>query len=127
VTHQSAPSVPTAAADPGRAVAELRHVLGLVEEIAGRAPAGSEAAALDEAARIEAAHAHAWPIAQRRFDRLAAETASWAAAGVEVLIALEESGRPATTAAAKLADELSAALDRLEPILTGSLRHSRSA
>jgi hypothetical protein len=118
VTHQSAPPAPTGAADPGRAVAELRHVLGLVEEIAGRAPGGGEAQALDEAARIEAAHAAAWPIVQRRFDRLAAETAGWAAAGVEVLIVLEDKGRPARAAAAKLADELAEALDRLRAIIS---------
>jgi len=116
VTHQSAPSIPKGDADPGRAMAELRHVLGLVEEIAGRPCSGGEAEALDEAARIEAAYARAWPISQRRFERLAAETAGWAAAGVEVLIVLEESGRPAKAAAARLADELAGALERLESV-----------
>ena len=118
MTHQSAPPVPTGAADPGRAVAELRHVLGLVEEIAGRPARGTEAQALDEAARIEAAYARGWPITQRRFERLAAETAAWAAAGVEVLILLEESKRPAKAAAARLADELVEALDRLGAVLS---------
>lgn len=108
------------AADPGGAVAELRHVLGLVEEIAGRPSSCGEAEALDEAARIEAAYARAWPITQRRFERLAAETAGWAAAGVEVLILLEESKRPARAAATRLADELAAALSRLSAMVVHS-------
>ncbi len=112
MTHQSAPSAPAGAADPGRAVAELRHVLGLVEELAGRSPAGT-AAALDEAARIETAYANAWPIAQRRFDRLAADTAAQAAAGVEVLLALEDRGRPTRGAARGLASHLDEALKGL--------------
>ena len=93
-------------------------MLGLVEEIAGRPGGGSEAEALDEAARIEEAYARAWPISQRRFERRAAETAGWAAAGVEVLILLEESKRPARAAAAKLADELAEALGRLESVFS---------
>jgi hypothetical protein len=94
-------------------VAELRHVLGLVAEIAGRPRTRTEAEGLDEAARIEAAYARAWPISQRRFERLAAETATSAAAGVEVLIALEEQGRPTRAAARRIADHLEEALKGL--------------
>jgi hypothetical protein len=118
VTYQSAPPRVIASADPGREVAELRHVLGIVEEIAGRPASGSEEGALDEAARISAAYAEAWPITQRRFDGLAAETAAWAAVGVEALIALEDRQRPTRPAAARLAEELADALKRLGAILS---------
>jgi hypothetical protein len=119
VTYQAArPSVPTSA-DPGREAAQLRRILALVEEIAGETPSAPEDEALDEAARIGAAYADALPIAQRRFDMLAAETSAWAATGVEVLIALEERELPSRAAAAELADALARAL--------GALRETVSA
>jgi hypothetical protein len=106
-------------------VAELRHVLGLVAEIAGRPVSESEDEQLDEAARIEAAYETAWPLNRKRFDDLAAETAAWAAAGVEALLALEEKGWPTKAAAARLAMELERALTRLGGILIGSDQSSR--
>lgn len=113
MTHQSAHAYMPGLADAGGQIAQLRQVLALVEEIAGRqgAPAGD--AGLDEGARVSAAYAHAWPVAQRRFDRLAAETAGWAAAGVETLLRLSDAGRPAGAAAAVLAQALRRALRSL--------------
>jgi len=98
--------------DPGRQVAQLREALRLVERIAGgTAPPGHDDA-LDEAARISIAYETALPVVQRRFEALAAETAIWAAAGVEALLAAE-SGAPPRAAAARLARQLDAALSRL--------------
>lgn len=118
MTHHSAPSPARAPDDPGRAAAQLRDVLGLVEEIAGRAAPAADDGALDRAARIGAAYAAAPPIAQRRFDALAGETAAWAAAGVEALLVLQDRQRPARAAAERLAEELARALARLGAIVS---------
>lgn len=102
--------------DAGPQVAQLRHVLRLVEELGGRqtAPAIADAA-LDEAARITSAYLEAEPIVRRRFGILAAEIAAWSAAGVEALLAAGESRSPA--AARALADELEQGLGRLSLLL----------
>lgn len=94
-------------------------MLGLVGEMVGFPPALSKGEALDEAARIEAAYANAWPIVQRRFDGLAAEAAAQAAAGVEALLTLEERGRPAQAAARRLAAHLDEALKGLAATISG--------
>jgi len=102
------------AGDAPRQLAQLREVLVLVERIAGRPQqSGNRDSALDEAARIGAAYGEALPILQRRFDALVAETAAWAAAGVE---ALSRAGAPAP-AARRLADELEDALADLTRLL----------
>ena len=90
------------------------QALALVEELAGRAPAPSRGAGLDQAARISDPYARALPIDQRRFDLHAADTARWAAAGLEALLQLEEQGRPCRAAARALAERLSRALAELE-------------
>jgi hypothetical protein len=114
VTHQ-APTLeaehrPEAAAQ----LAQLCQVQALVERIAGRSAAQpTHEAALDEAARIGAAYGDCLPIARRRFDALAAETAAWAAAGVEALT--RAGGTPA--AAARLADELALAIEDMLKLL----------
>lgn len=95
-------------------VAELRQVLALVSEMAGR-PLPSHA--LDEDARIVAAYADSLPIVQRCFDRLAAETTARATAGIKALIALRDSKRPTRAAAARLADSLDGSLSRLGAML----------
>lgn len=102
--------------DAGPQVAQLRHVLRLVEELGGRqtAPAIADAA-LDEGARITSAYLEAEPIVRRRFGILAAEIAAWSAAGVEALLAAGESRSPA--AARALADELERGLGRLSLLL----------
>jgi hypothetical protein len=104
-------------ADAGGEIAQLRQVLGLVEELAGfgRAPADP---ALDEAARISAAYGAAMPIVQRRFDQEAARTARWAAAGLEALVTLGERGWPVKPAAGRLAEELRKALAQLRVIVS---------
>jgi hypothetical protein len=117
MTHQAPPISPSAGADPGRQLAQLREALRLVERIAGRE--GSAEAGLDEAARLSAAYDRSLPVAQRRFDALAAETAIWAAAGVEALLA---AGEPAPrAAAARLADSLGKALRELESALPSAI------
>ncbi|HEX4737557.1 MAG TPA: hypothetical protein VH331_08350 [Allosphingosinicella sp.] len=103
-------------ADAGGEVARLRQVLQLVQEIAGAAPAPADAA-LDQSARIGAAYERALPIDQRRFDEHAADTARWAAAGLQALLQIEEQGRPCRAAARVVAERLGRALGELERIV----------
>ena len=116
MTHQAPPSSAPPGADPGRQVAQLREALRLVERIAGRPESSSPEGRLDEAARISDAYERALPVAQRRFEALVAETAIWAAAGVEALLA---SGPvpPSRAAAIRLAAQLETALDELGALL----------
>lgn len=117
MTHQP-PAFAPAAIDAGDQLARLRHVLRLVEQIAGRTISGAENdVALDEGARLSGAYENALPVVQRRFDTLAGETATWAAAGVEALLASGDEAAPPRAAAACLADELRRALARLATIL----------
>jgi hypothetical protein len=105
-------------ADAGGEIEQLRQVLSLVEELAGRG--GSMPvpdSGLDRAARISDAYGQALPIDQRRFDLHAADTARWAAAGLEALLRLEERGRPCRAAASTLAQRLSRALAELQEIV----------
>ncbi|MBV8687842.1 MAG: hypothetical protein JOZ90_02790 [Alphaproteobacteria bacterium] len=120
MTHQGGHPYVPGFADACGQVAQLRQVLTLVGEIAGQGPARADAA-LDEAARISGAYEAAPPVAQRRFDRIAAETERWAALGVETLLALRDSGRPYAAAAKRLADELRGALRRLEGAVSWSV------
>ncbi|MFN3945089.1 MAG: hypothetical protein ACK4K7_09185 [Allosphingosinicella sp.] len=108
MTHQAAPDPTPGRNEAGRQVAQLRELLGLVEAVAGRGAPEHADGALDEAALISAAYETASPLVRRRFDALAAETAAWAAAGVEALVAAEAAGPRG--AAARLADELEGAL-----------------
>lgn len=107
-SHAAAPQ-----GDAPRQLAQLRQLLLLVQRIAGRQGSDDAGAALDEAARIGAAYGRALPVLQRRLDGLTAETSAWAAAGVE---ALSRAGGP-PAAAARLADELSDALQNLCKLL----------
>lgn len=116
MTHQSSTAYVPGNTAPGRQVARLRHVLALVEEIAGR-PSSSHGEALDEDARISTAYEDAPPIVRRRFDALAAETAAWAATGVKVL--LRDTSNPPRAAARRLADELTRALRKLGGLIAG--------
>jgi hypothetical protein len=117
MTHHSPHAYMPGLADAGGQVAQLRQVLALVEEIAGRQAAPVRDEGLDEAARVSAAYAHAWPVVQRRFDRVAGETARWAAAGVETLLSLGDGGRPAQAAAAVVAEALRKSLHALRTIV----------
>ena len=116
MTHQAPPSSAPPGADPGRQVAQLREALRLVERIAGRPESASPEDRLDEAARISEAYARALPIARRRFEALVAETALWAAAGVEALLAAGD-GTPPRVAAARLAATLERTLGELAALL----------
>jgi len=116
MTHQAPPSSAPPGADPGRQVAQLREALFLVERIAGRPESCPPDQRLDEAARISEAYAQALPIAQRRFEALVAETALWAAAGVEALLAAEGSA-PSRAAADRLAAALQRTLGELAALL----------
>lgn len=116
MTHQS-PNFPIGAmADAGGQVAQLQQVLVLVGQIAGRSdPSGD--GGLEEGARISAAYGHASPIVRHRFDLLIAETAIWAATGVEALLSADSPDNRPRAAAARLADELSVALKKIAHIL----------
>jgi hypothetical protein len=116
MTHQSAAYDFRTPINAGRQIAQLRHVLNLVEEIAGREPnSGGGDQALDQSARISSAYSEAFPLVQRRFDALAAETAAWSAAGVEAL--LHAGDRRSKAAARRLGDELAKALTQLSELL----------
>ncbi len=113
MTQQEPPFYAPGLADAGAQLAQLRQVLALVEELAGRASLSPRDDALDEAARISAAYARALPIDQKRFDALAGETARWAKAGVEALLKLDDAGMPVRAAAERLAEELEKGLAAL--------------
>ena len=116
MTHQSPAHFSTTPIDAGRQIAQLRHALRLVGELAGRRPGpGSDDAALDESARISSAYDHALPIVRRRFDALAGETAIWSAAAIEALLLAGE--QRSAAAARRLAKELNSSLRRLSALL----------
>ena len=119
MTQQEPPFYAPGLADAGAQLAQLRQVLALVEELAGRVSTSPGDEALDEAARISAAYARALPIDQKRFDGLAAETARWARAGVEALLKLDEAGMPVRAAAEQVAQELEKGLAALARRLPG--------
>lgn len=105
--------------DAGQQVAQLRQVLGLVEQIAGRGDASAtQDSALEENARISIAYNSAPSLVRRRFDSIAGETAAWAAAGVEALVASRDTAATPRAAAGRLADELVKALNRMAHILS---------
>lgn len=114
MTHQAPPIPASAGPDPGRQIAQLREALRLVERLAGEERTHDRA--LDEAARISSAYDVALPVVQRRFDALANESALWAAAGVEALLASGE-GEPSRAAAVRLARQLDNALADLAALL----------
>ena len=115
MTHQAPPTPASAGPDAGRQIAQLREALRLVERLAGEERAHDRA--LDEAARISSAYDLALPVVQRRFEALASETALWAAAGVEALLAAGN-GAPSRAAAARLARQLDSALAKLAALLS---------
>jgi benzoyl-CoA reductase/2-hydroxyglutaryl-CoA dehydratase subunit BcrC/BadD/HgdB len=119
VTQQEPPFYAPGLADAGAQLAQLRQVLALVEEMAGRLTLSPRDDALDEAARVSAAYARALPIDQKRFDALAGETARWARAGVEALLKLDDAGMPVRAAAERLAEELEKGLAELGLRLPG--------
>lgn len=116
MTHQLQPFLVSTGTDAGRHFAQLRQVLRLVEELAGRGTSALEQdAVLDEGARVSSTYEAATPIVQRRFDTIAAEASTWSAACVQALLAAGDRRSPA--AAARLADEISGALKELRALL----------
>jgi hypothetical protein len=118
MTHQAPAQPMPLPVEAGQQIAKLRSVLLLVEEMAG-ASAGSASrdSILDESARLSSAFGLALPIQQRRFEALANETAAWAAAGVEALLACQDAPEPPRVAAAAFAAELDRALAELNRLL----------
>lgn len=117
MTHQAPPQPSPSGSDPGRQIAQLRQALLLVRSIAGEEAApGSGDVLLDEAARASEAYERALPVAQRRFDALAAEAAAFTTAGVEALLAAAQAGPP-RTAARRLAREIETTLVALTDLL----------
>lgn len=102
-----------AGAQHGRLCAVLR----LVERMAGIAPAASDDAALDEAARLTSAYTLGSEIARRRYNALASETAGFAAAGIAALLRIEAAGGDPAAAATQLALELRRATVALAQLL----------
>ena len=118
MTHQEPQQQTPQPIEAGWHVARLRSVLMLVEQMAGRdAQPLDEDAVLDEGTALNAAYGRAVPVAQRRFQALAVETAGWAAAGVEALLAHQDALNPPRAAAAVLALELDRALVDLRRVL----------
>ena len=113
MTHQAPPFSAAPGPDPDQRIAQLRELLRLVERIAGQS--GSTDSGLDAAARVSAGWDRAAPIVQRRFDALLAESAAWAAAGVEALLAAGE--KPPRAAAARLGAEIRRTLAKLETLV----------
>ena len=114
--HASANMV-TPPVDAGRRIEQLRHILGLVEQIAARGAPSQVERAIDGDARISSAYEEASPIVRRRFDALTMETAAWAAAGIQVLLVAKADAPSPRAAAAGLADELDTALKKLSRLL----------
>jgi hypothetical protein len=106
-------------ADAGRQLAQLRHILELVEQLAGtRSIPRPRDVALDDCARMSGFYADALPIVRRRFDALSGEIASWAGVGVAALLAAAaEKGDGSKAAAAALAVELRAGIEDLTELL----------
>lgn len=106
--------------DAGRRLAQLSLLEGLVSRIAGHERGDYHPdQALDHNAKISAVYGDALPIVRKRFDALAGETAHWAAAVIEVLLAKGQSQAPPIAAARRLADELAQARRSLEALLAG--------
>ncbi len=116
MTHQNHGHYTRVPIDAGSQVAQLRQVLVLVNELAGRSspPSGSETS-LSEIADLSSVYGNALPIVQRRFDALAAETASWSAAAIEALLHAGE--QRSSAAAGRLANELNSTLEDLLALL----------
>lgn len=115
MTHQAPPASASPGGDPGRQVASLHEALILVRTICGDTAPHASDRMLDGSASISSAYERASPIAQRRFDALAAETAAWAAAGVEALLAAGDP--PPARPAERLAGALDQSLARLKLLL----------
>jgi hypothetical protein len=116
MSYQSTTQFTREPIDAGRQLAQLAHVLALVEELAGRPTVpGQGDQTLEQGAQVSSFYSDALPIVRRRFDALAAETAAWSAAGVEALLAAGE--KRSRAAARRLADELQAAVSELTKLL----------
>ena len=102
--------------DAGRQYTRLRHVLGLVQQVAGGSSEGRDMA-LDESARVSSAYERSAPLVRRRFDTLVAEASGWAAAGLDALAAAADPRRRPRAAAERLAGELQGTLADLKKLL----------
>lgn len=89
-------------------LARLAEVLVLIERLSGE-----PGAPIVIGPHLADAYAAAGPIARRRFDALAAETAAIAATGIEILLRQPEDKRAGHPAARRLAMEMRGAIDSL--------------
>ena len=99
--------------EAGRRIAQLHELRQLVGRIAGESGPTDEDR-LGAAAAIAAAQDKASGIARRHFEAQASETAAWATAGVEALVAIEPNAK---AAAARLAQRIDAALREMRASL----------
>lgn len=98
---------------PDKRLAQLAGALALVARLAG-----DDGAPLPAPADVTTAYAAAGPIARRRFDALAAETAAFAAAGIEVLLRQRAArGGDCRAAAAHLASEMRTAMTIMTQVI----------
>ncbi|ARS28006.1 hypothetical protein [Sphingomonas sp. KC8] len=107
-------SAPQPVADgPDERFARLAGALALVARLSGDAQAAPPVPA-DAAAD----YAMAGPIARRRFDALATETAAFAAAGIEILLRQRSTrGGDCRAAAAQLAAEMRTAMTAMMQVI----------
>lgn len=118
MSYQTLPPVQHGPANAVRQLAQLAQLHDLIQRIAGEATGAPRSEdALDRSARISAAYDDALPVVRKRFDALAAETAQWAASGVEALLQGRSDAPPPRAAAARLAEELSQSRVALEALL----------
>ena len=94
---------------PDERLAQLSGALALVARLAG-----DDAPSVPLPADVATAYSAARPIARRRFDALAAETAAFSAAGIEVLLRQRAGGSgDCRAAAARLASEMRTAISAM--------------
>lgn len=114
VTRISTPIVPEGKPLPAQQLTELRAIQTLVNELAGIATLSENN---DPNPELDTRYDSAPPLAQRRFDAVAGETAAFAAAGLTALIAGRRQGAGANAAAAHLAREMERSIRAMEKIL----------
>jgi len=124
--HMPSPAPDPAEESAPQAIARLRSVLALVEEMAGGAPRGRvviDDSALDEISALTLSNAIASSVTRRRFDALARETAAFAAAGLAALMHhRERGGSDCAPAAARLAAEMRRSISAMAAMLRAAPR-----
>jgi len=130
MNHNQAPAHPAGdEAEAANALIRLRGVLALVERMTAAphhvstSTASIDQQALHDGATLALGYANAPSIARRRFDALAGEAVSFAAAGLGALLQHKQrTGDDCAPAAQQLADELRRSIDAMAIIITPASR-----